>query len=281
MAFNLTEVFDEYPNPFFIIKPILVDGVSNDFKYMYVNNAFSIFLGRNKEELMGHRFGEYFSGGESDWFELFVEAAFGRKHVLVDNVSSLISKKLYAEVFHIEPDMCGCMIHDFKTVSDDMKSYENEMLRRKANCDYLTGFYNRFYLNELQAEIEKKVNVGITFLDINNLKVTNDTLGHAAGDELILRFSNILRSHYDDSMIFRMGGDEFVIITERRTKDDFIKLSEEGKEIFEKDNLAAMGFHFYEKIENLKESIDQCDRMMYEHKRCMKSSSPMKEERNP
>jgi diguanylate cyclase (GGDEF)-like protein len=151
-----------------------------------------------------------------------------------------------------------------------MESSKNEELRQKANCDYLTGFFNRFYLNEMYREISEKENIGITFLDINNLKITNDTKGHAAGDELIIRVSGMLRSHYGDSMIFRMGGDEFLIITEGCTRDEFMRLSAEGKALFEKDSLAAMGYQFYETLENLRESIQCCDQLMYEQKRVMK-----------
>lgn len=267
---EFAEVFDEYPNPFYIIKPIVVDGIPEDLEYIYVNKAFCIFLGLSPEELIGHRFLEYYEKGERTWLNLFADAAIGRKHVYVENVSSIISKMMYTEVFHINPDLCGCIIHDFRNVSDDMKSKENEELWHKANYDCLTGFYNRFYLNELYDDISQKEKIGITFLDINNLKVTNDTLGHAAGDELIVRISDMIRSYYKDSLIFRVGGDEFVIITIGYDKERFLRLSEESMAAFENGNLAAVGYCFYEKVENLKECINQCDALMYEQKKRMK-----------
>jgi diguanylate cyclase (GGDEF)-like protein len=166
--------------------------------------------------------------------------------------------------------MCGCIIHDFEAVYDDLQIQEDEALRRKANCDFLTGFYNRFYLNEMHNIFNHKINTGITFLDINNLKVTNDTQGHQAGDELIVKISNMIRSLYSDSIVFRIGGDEFVIITEGRTEEDFVKMSDNAKAFFEKNNLAAIGYRYYERIYNLKECVEECDKLMYDEKRYMK-----------
>jgi diguanylate cyclase (GGDEF)-like protein len=272
MALDLNNIFDEYPSPLYIVRPIVVDGVSDDFEYVFVNNAFSLFIGKSKSELIGHHYKECFDAeGERGWLDTFVDVAVNRKYLVVDNVSTVINKRMYTELFHIEPDMCGCIIRNFETVLDSMESSKNRELMQKANCDCLTGFFNRFYLNELYDDIARKANVGITFLDINNLKVTNDTMGHEAGDRLIIKVSEMLRIHYGDSLIFRMGGDEFLVITEGCTRDGFLRLSAEGRALFGKDNLAATGYQFYETLENLRESIKYCDQLMYEQKRLMKA----------
>ncbi len=268
MLFKLKDVFDEYSNPIFIIRPIMADGTAEDFEYVYVNNAFSLFLGINKNELMGHRFKEYFEKGERKWLDAFVKAAAGRKHIFVDNVSMLINRKMYTEIFHIEPDMCGCIIHDYKTVSRDDKSYE--IVTEGPKLDSLTGFYNRFHLSEFQNEISKKPNIGITYIDINHLKATNTKLGRQEGDKLIIKLSDMMRKHYKKSKIYRMSGDEFVIITEDCNAGEFEKLSEEGKNIFGNNNLAAVGYKFYEKIEDLKDCISQCELLMNKHKEHIK-----------
>jgi diguanylate cyclase (GGDEF)-like protein len=271
MELNLEDVFDEYPNPLYIVKPFIENGTSNDFEYIYVNHAFCALLGKCPELLTGKRFRQIFGPGERQWLDVFVEAATGKNHFFVDNVSTVINKKMYTEIFHVEPDMCGCIIHDFKSVPEEDAAFEKETLRQQANCDFLTGFYNRFYLNDLQDEILESENIGITFLDINNLKETNDSLGHVAGDSLIIRVSEMMKVHYKNSMIFRVGGDEFVILTRDCTREEFMQLSIEGKKLFEEDNLVAMGYEFYKKVTDLKESISQCDQLMYEHKRKMKT----------
>jgi diguanylate cyclase (GGDEF)-like protein len=271
MKLNLGEVFDDYPNPMYIIKPIVVNGKPVDFFYMYANRAFCIFLGLSRDELVGHRFTECFKiTGEKVWLNAFLEAATEKKHVFIDDVSTVINRRMYSELFHIEPDMCGCIIHDFDDVPETFDSKETKLWRQTARCDYLTGFYNRHYLNELSDKITAGENFGITYIDINNLKEVNDSLGHAVGDELIVHVSELIREHYEHSKLFRVGGDEFVIITKSDCEEDFLRLSEEAAAIFAKDNLAAIGYSFFEKIDDLNECIDKCDRLMYEEKRRMK-----------
>jgi diguanylate cyclase (GGDEF)-like protein len=238
----------------------------DDFRYIYVNKAFCIFLGKSREELEGHTFYECFKReGERKWLDAFANAALHKKHTYINDVSVVINKVLYSEMFHIDPDICGCLIHDFKSVSDDITN-ENEMLRKRANYDYLTGFYNRYYLRELRDELTNKENIGITFIDINNLKIVNDNQGHAEGDKLIKRVSDMIRRLYGDSMTFRIGGDEFVIITTGLEEEEFIELAGSNKKEFEKDHLAAVGYEFYKRMVDLDESIDHCDALMYEAK---------------
>jgi diguanylate cyclase (GGDEF)-like protein len=270
MALNLTEVMDKYPNPLYIIRPIIENGAAEDFEYMYVNEAFEQFLEKSKKELTGHRFREFYGPGESQWLDVFTEAALGDKHFFVNNVSEIINKKMYTEIFHVEPGMCGCIVHDYNEVSDSIEEHQNAVLKRQANCDCLTGFYNRFYLKEIQNQITKKENVGITYLDINNLKVTNDSLGHAAGDRLIIKAASLMRECYPNSLLFRVGGDEFLIITEGYTRKEFLERSAVCKKNFERDNFVALGYQFYDRIDNLQECISQCDQFMYEHKKHMK-----------
>ncbi len=265
---ELSKVFDDYPNPIYIVKPIVANGVSEDFEYIYVNTAFCLFIGRSFDELVGHTYLECFkTPGERIWLDLFVDAGIGRKHAYADYVSYVIKRKMYTEVFHIEPNLCGCVIHDFKKVSDDIIDNENERLRHKANDDCLTGFYNRFYLNEQYDDISAKKNIGITFLDINNLRLINNLNGHAAGDERILLIAHMIRAIYKNSSVFRIGGDEFVIITQNTTQDEFLKMSEKSQNEFESENLASIGFRFYETIADLWGCINECDSIMFENKR--------------
>jgi diguanylate cyclase (GGDEF)-like protein len=96
-------------------------------------------------------------------------------------------------------------------------------------------------------------------------------LGHSAGDELIMRVSAMIRSLYENSLIFRIGGDEFLIITIGQDKDSFISLSEKSKTQFESEGLAALGYCFYERVDNLTQCIKECDSLMYKHKKQMET----------
>lgn len=70
---TLKQVFDEYPSCFFLVEPIIKDGKSADFRYMYVNHSFGMFVGHNQSELIGNTFNEVFGKiGEPFWLNLFM-----------------------------------------------------------------------------------------------------------------------------------------------------------------------------------------------------------------
>ena len=91
-------------------------------------------------------------------------------------------------------------------------------IQAKANIDYLTGVYNRNYLERtldswLEKALEKNESIICLALDIDNFKGINDEYGHLFGDEVIKYFtiacSSIL---HENELIGRYGGDEFVVI---------------------------------------------------------------------
>ena len=64
----------------------------------------------------------------------------------------------------------------------------------------------------------------LIYFDLNHLKVTNDTLGHAAGDAVLTQFSKVLLAHVRESdCVGRLGGDEFAILLSHATYDHALK----------------------------------------------------------
>lgn len=102
------------------------------------------------------------------------------------------------------------------TVTDttDRKQAE-ERMRFLSTHDVLTGLYNR---NFFEAELDRLQNsrlepINVMVVDINGMKMTNDTYGHAAGDELLRRTAQVLRMSFrKEDIIARIGGDEFVVL---------------------------------------------------------------------
>ncbi len=81
--------------------------------------------------------------------------------------------------------------------------------------DYLTGLYNRRYMEEAMKRMDTVENlpVAIMVLDINGLKLTNDAFGHEMGDKLLKKVAEILKKACrPQDVIARMGGDEFSIL---------------------------------------------------------------------
>lgn len=89
------------------------------------------------------------------------------------------------------------------------------MLRQMSYTDKLTGLFNRAYFEE-QIKIlnnEKFYPLSMIIGDANGLKKLNDTRGHLEGDKLIIKISEILKNSCNENhLIFRWGGDEFVIL---------------------------------------------------------------------
>jgi diguanylate cyclase (GGDEF)-like protein/PAS domain S-box-containing protein len=87
-----------------------------------------------------------------------------------------------------------------------------EILRRAAQ-DALTGCLNRAaILDELTAAASGGSGVAVLFFDLDRFKNVNDTLGHAAGDRLLVTVAERLRRNTRDAHVGRLGGDEFLVV---------------------------------------------------------------------
>ncbi|MDH5546068.1 MAG: EAL domain-containing protein [Gammaproteobacteria bacterium] len=94
-----------------------------------------------------------------------------------------------------------------------------DRLKQLAERDSLTGLYNRhFFIDELDRAIERnlrneKLDIALLYLDLDNFKYVNDTLGHVAGDKVLTDVSDVLinRARGTD-LVVRLGGDEFAIL---------------------------------------------------------------------
>lgn len=94
-------------------------------------------------------------------------------------------------------------------------------LREQAITDELTGLYNRAYLEEfIRTHDDDHYPLGIISADCDGLKEINDTYGHTAGDEYIKAAVSLFRQVLpEDSIMFRMGGDEFLILLPTTSKE--------------------------------------------------------------
>jgi diguanylate cyclase (GGDEF)-like protein len=90
-----------------------------------------------------------------------------------------------------------------------------EYLRYLGTHDVMTGLYNRAYFQETLQRLEKNRRDPISILigDLNGLKITNDSLGHQTGDNLIRRAAEVLKASFSGAQVAaRIGGDEFAVI---------------------------------------------------------------------
>ncbi len=129
-------------------------------------------------------------------------------------------------------DDSGRLLYYEGTVEDvtDRKSYE-QRIEYQATHDSLTGLPNRYMLNDrLQQHINfadrYQTRLAVAFLDLDQFKLINDSMGHEAGDQLLITISDRLVSCIREAdTVARLGGDEFVILLSNIQKLDDIALS--------------------------------------------------------
>ncbi len=137
------------------------------------------------------------------------------------------------------------MLHIIKSNYDDLESMHGQLLTKEeqlrnnydhieflAYHDTLTDLPNKLaFLDYVNSSLINSHNSdkshAVFFVDLDNFKIVNDTLGHEYGDLLLTYTAKILVSLGDNSMLARVGGDEFLIFRENlRSKDEAIEFAE-------------------------------------------------------
>ena len=122
----------------------------------------------------------------------------------------------------------GCI----KNIEKEFRTQEEQELilrsaERLARLDELTGTRNKNAYTEHVREIDEMIQSGeevapfaVVMCDINDLKLINDSRGHSFGDEAIQRVGRLLSNIFENSSVYRVGGDEFIAIL---SDDDYEK----------------------------------------------------------
>ena len=152
-----------------------------------------------------------------------------------------------------------------------------------AYTDALTGVGSKLSYLEVEDYFDKLINeknldhLALAVFDINDLKVVNDTLGHQAGDKYIIDACTLIKDTFKNSKVFRIGGDEFIVILEdadyaikESLADSFRKHIEAN--MMSNNVVVSMGIAEY--INDLDYSfgriVNRADFMMYEEKKRLK-----------
>jgi len=105
----------------------------------------------------------------------------------------------------------------------------NEVIKHESIHDHLTGLRNRNSLDETMQQVLASADrnghkVGVLLIDLNKFKDINDTHGHAAGDDVLKETAQRLKTASRlDEMIFRVGGDEFLVVVPVIENDDILQ----------------------------------------------------------
>jgi diguanylate cyclase (GGDEF)-like protein len=157
----------------------------------------------------------------------------------------------------------------------------SEHLENIVKIDPLTKLWNRSYLSELKFEPSKydlDEIIYVLFIDLNGFKEINDKHGHKVGDEVLRITARRLRnSCHESDMIFRLGGDEFIVIARMKSGNSIEKVIKRIRDNFNEPftlvdirlNLSlAIGYQeFNPSMDDIESIIAISDKKMYEDKR--------------
>lgn len=219
---NHDDDFLRHSSAMFRTTPEAIVVTNEHGRIVTVNAAFSRITGFSEQEAIG---------ADPDVL-LRVERSSDR---FMEKLTSSNSDDWQGEVFYrrrddelfpawqslsVTRDADGRVTHVINAFSDVSKLHRvTDRLEHMAHHDPLTGLPNRLLINDriehaiaqAQRDCERCV---LLFLDLDGFKAVNDTLGHAAGDELLktvaVRLTRVLRQ---SDTIGRLGGDEFIIVT--------------------------------------------------------------------
>ena len=167
--------------------------------------------------------------------------------------------------------------------NEEQQKQELGSTRKLAYTDSLTGVKNKRAFTEAQEEMQMSLTsgliteLGIIVCDLNGLKEINDTQGHDAGDKYIKQASKIICNIFKHSPVYRIGGDEFVILLhgqDYRNREailnDFDKMMYEN--ILKGDVVISSGLDIYmaDKNDTFQIVFERADKKMYARKKLLK-----------
>ena len=174
------------------------------------------------------------------------------------------------------------LLYCVENIDDQVRALKTA--KEKAIRDELTGVRNKNAFQDYESDLQKRVNAeeidefAIVMCDLNDLKKINDTQGHKAGDKYIKDSCKMICRVYTHSPVFRIGGDEFVVVLFGEDYENREALLEDFRNQIEENVknesiiIVATGMAVYdpEKDDRVTSVFERADDLMYENKRNLK-----------
>ena len=185
--------------------------------------------------------------------------------------------------------LCLVILVIVQTLMAMKMAVKNKLLEHRAYTDAHTGLPNKSACKELlgNKEIISEPTACIMF-DLNNLKTVNDTMGHSAGDQLILNFARLLRNVIPEKdFVGRYGGDEFMAViyhTSQTEVEEILKcLCLEKDRLNNREDKMLIDYAYGWALSandgkyTIQTLLDKADSYMYENKKLCKRYKRMSE----
>jgi diguanylate cyclase (GGDEF)-like protein/PAS domain S-box-containing protein len=210
---RVERLFDDAPHGVALLDP--------DGEIIRVNVSMAVIVGLDPPDMVGHQLGDFETPGEGRIQDHLTRLLSGPREALEvectlrDSGGNDVSVSLSSAVVG-DPGMGEIVMVNVVDISDRRRYLDR--LAHLVDHDVLTGLANRRrFENELQRHLDRCRRHGPTgallLLDLDNFKQVNDTLGHNAGDQLLVTVSGLLRRAIRSTdVVARLGGDEFAIL---------------------------------------------------------------------
>ena len=200
----------------------MVWSMDTDGRFTYVNRACTRIYGLAPDDMIGHHLYEFRSPDHPPHDQDSIEELIhGRDNIEFETVHLDSEGRPHFLSFtaRSHKDPAGFVLRLSGTTRDitEQKAFQHQ-LSYNAEHDPLTGMFNRNYFQEeLERTVARVARSGLTcalfYIDLDQFKYINDTLGHAAGDRLLVDIAALLSTHVrEGDLIARFGGDEFTLL---------------------------------------------------------------------
>ncbi|MET0855653.1 MAG: diguanylate cyclase [Telluria sp.] len=201
--------------------PVLISYLDSEFRFQFANAIYKEWLGKSNAAMIGNTVEEVFGAA------YFEERKPGLLQALAGNMTNIevtVHRKGHERILsttYMPHHRDGNVVGIYVLATDSTASREHErQLLALANADPLTNLPNRrmyeFHLDKALALSRRQgTRLGLMYLDLDNFKKINDTLGHSAGDAVLIEFGKRVKSTLRESdMLARLAGDEFTVLLE-------------------------------------------------------------------
>ena len=220
--------------------------VNNNKNIETFNSAAKNLFGYTSEEVIGKEIFMLFPQADNENNKNYYQNLFdsGNDQPLPEINATIDARRKNSEQFPLSIKTTNLELdgkHISIAIVDDVSERESMMknLRKMAEHDALTGLFNRqYFMEELERDVDKIIrgdiiNCALLYIDLDNFKFVNDTLGHLAGDRVLVEVSAMINQHMSkNDTIARIGGDEFGVLLNEVNSRQALKTAEHYRKQF-------------------------------------------------